>query len=214
MRGGRGGFPGGNPNLNPALNPLAPMFSGQPNPAMAAPGMLFPPPGMPGFPGMEQLFLGGAGPIPGFHPGNNYGSGQPFFHPLAGCPPGQFGNQFRFPGVMGRGMGRGFAVNGRGLDRGRGGRGRGGRGGYQRTNEHHKPSVLNHEEEKHETNTNNEEVDGVKEENAGQIIDPGGGTNPNVDTDQGLAQNGDPGAADGLTPTDEPPKNVISGQVS
>merc|ERR1712018_1022134 len=42
---------------------LPPMFGGNPNPlaAAAAPGMFFPPPGMttPGFPGMEQLFLGG-----------------------------------------------------------------------------------------------------------------------------------------------------------
>ena len=51
MRGQRGGA--GIPNIIP------PMFGGNPNPlAAAAPGMFFPPPGMPGFPGMEQLFLG------------------------------------------------------------------------------------------------------------------------------------------------------------
>lgn len=107
------------------------MFGGQ----NAASGMLFPPPGVPGFPGMEQLFLGGAPGIPGFHPG---AYPQPFFHPLAhgGPPGGQFGNQhFRFPN-MGRGMGRGFMHGGRGNLDNRGGRGRGGgqnrgRGGHQ-----------------------------------------------------------------------------------
>lgn len=115
--GGRGGDRGGGGGVPAGLNIMAPMFNQGGNPAMAAPGMLFPPPGMPGFPGMEQLFLGGAGPIPGFHPGNYAGAGQPFFHPaLAGGPPGQFGNQFRgFPGgSMGRGMGRGFVSGGRG----------------------------------------------------------------------------------------------------
>ena len=116
----RGGGRGGGGSGAPAgLNMLAPMFNSQiGNPAMAGPGMLFPPPGMPGFPGMEQLFMGGAGQIPGFHPGSYPGAGQPFFHPaLAGGPPGQFGNQFRgFPGAgMGRGMGRGFIPGGRGV---------------------------------------------------------------------------------------------------
>ena len=119
MRGGRGGGSASSGGGVPAgLNIMAPMFAGGAgNPAMTAPGMLFPPPGMPGFPGMEQLFLGGAGPIPGFHPGNYPGAGQPFFHPaLGGGPPGQFGNQFRgFPsGSVGRGMGRGFGTGGRG----------------------------------------------------------------------------------------------------
>ena len=106
------------------------MFGGNPNPlaAAAAPGMFFPPPGMttPGFPGMEQLFLGGGpGGIPGFHPGNFPGNQPQFFHSLgAGGPPGQFGNQFRFPGA-GRGLGRGFLPGGgRGFTpMGRGGRG-------------------------------------------------------------------------------------------
>ena len=116
----RGGGRGGNGSGAPAgLNMLAPMFNSQiGNPAMAGPGMLFPPPGMPGFPGMEQLFMAGAGQIPGFHPGSYPGGGQQFFHPaLAGGPPGQFGNQFRgFPGAgMGRGMGRGFIPGGRGV---------------------------------------------------------------------------------------------------
>ena len=105
------------------------MFGGNPNPlaAAAAPGMFFPPPGMtPGFPGMEQLFLGGGpGGIPGFHPGNFPGNQPQFFHSLgAGGAPGQFGNQFRFPGA-GRGLGRGFLPGGgRGFTpMGRGGRG-------------------------------------------------------------------------------------------
>lgn len=46
---GRGGMRGGRGGLNSSVMP--PIFGGQPNPAMAAPGMLFPPPGMPGFPG-------------------------------------------------------------------------------------------------------------------------------------------------------------------
>ena len=108
------------------------MFGGNPNPlaAAAAPGMFFPPPGMttPGFPGMEQLFLGGGpGGIPGFHPGNFPGNQPQFFHSLgAGGAPGQFGNQFRFPGA-GRGLGRGFLPGG---GRGFTPMGRGGRGQY------------------------------------------------------------------------------------
>lgn len=84
--------------INPGVMP--PMFGhhGQPN-AANLPGMLFPPPGMAGFPGMEQLFLGaGAAGIPGFHPGTYPGgAGQPFFPHLAHHGPagGQFGNQFR-----------------------------------------------------------------------------------------------------------------------
>jgi hypothetical protein len=144
MGGGRGMRGGG--NFAPCgVGGMPPMFGGLPNPAMAAaaaaamagvggPGMFLPPPGMPGFPGMEQLFLGGGpGNGPPFHAGNYPGN---FFHPMgAGVAQGvggggQFGGhpggQFRFPGG-GRGMGRGgFVPRGNGM---MGGGGRGARGG-------------------------------------------------------------------------------------
>merc|ERR1712062_884540 len=153
-RGGRGmGRGRGGPN-NANMGLIPSMFGGQANPAMhSAPGMFFPPPGMPGFPGMEQLLLSG---VPGFPPGNYPGS-QPFFPHLAGGPPPQFGNQF---GFNPRGHG--------GMGRGRGG----GRGGYQRSSEHQKPITMVEDHNEADTSTNVTEVENpdLVEGSKGDII--------------------------------------------
>ena len=212
---GRGGRGGGNPNMG--LIPS--MFGGQANPAMhSAPGMFFPPPGMPGFPGMEQLLLSG---VPGFPPGNYPGAGQPFFPHLAGGPPPQFGNQFtRFPGQgMGRGLGRGFMAGGRGAPgaMGRGGRGRGGRGGGhgQRSHEHQKPVVVeDHHEPDKSTNVTEVEnpdlVEGKGDEKSSPTTAEAAIEDNLASSESSIPHNGE---NDGSTSNEDQSKNVISGQV-
>ena len=223
-RGGRGmGHRGrGGPN-NANMGLIPSMFGGQANPAMhSAPGMFFPPPGMPGFPGMEQLLLSG---VPGFPPGNYPGS-QPFFPHLAGGPPPQFGNQFGFNprghGGMGRGLGRGFMSGGRGapiMGGGRGGRGRGGgRGGYQRSSEHQKPITMVEDHNEADTSTNVTEVENpdLVEGSKGDIIATSqseaiedtltAAVVANVDSESSIPHNGE---NDGSTSNEDQSNNAV-----
>ena len=213
-RGGPGGqFGGGAPGVIPSMLGVNPTSL-----ASNIPGMFIPPPGMPGFPGMEQLIMGGGpGGFPGFNPGNFSGNQNPLFHPLgAGIPPGQFGNQFRFPGI-GRGLGRGFMPGGgRGYSAiGRGaGRGRGGRGGAQ-----HKPNidrnVINAEQDGKSLDAgaagDAENEEKAEETNAASLEDLEVGNKPQPNNVTTSEQNGE--KPDVAASNDEPPKNVISGQV-
>jgi hypothetical protein len=197
---------------------------GQPNMniATSAAGMLFPPPGMAGFPGMEQLFLGHGGPIPGFHPGNFPGN-QPFFHPLAGGMPNQFANPFRFPGSggpMGRGMGRGFMLGGRGgASGGRGGRGRGrGEGQGSNRGKHHgapdhsiKSSPPDGDEDKSLDNDSSSAIVNTDQPSCVVENDSTNGHDVMEDPKNGEIVGSE---ADALNSITEQSKNLISGQVS
>ena len=211
-RGGRGGMGrgrGGQGPNNANMGLIPSMFGGQANPAMhSAPGMFFPPPGMPGFPGMEQLLLSG---VPGFPPGNY--SSQPFFPHLAGGgPPPQFGNQFGFTrgGGMGRGLGRGFMSGGRGapIMGGRGGRGRGGgRGGHHRGSAEHQKPVTMVEDHEPDKSTNLTELENPE-------LAEGKETSPEAieDTIAAASESSIPhnGENDGSTSNEDQSNNVIS----
>ena len=168
---------------------------------------------------LNSILGGNPSGIPGFHPGNFPGShGTTFFHPTLGGPPGQFGNQFRFPGA-GRGLGRGFLPGGgRGfIPRGRGGRGR---GGHRPQNER----IVNAEEEKPPDLETIECEEKSPEELTAILPVPGSSAIPIIDPDKDIVvnpstnivasseQNGE--KQDDAASNDEPPKNVISGQVS
>lgn len=122
---------------------------------------------------------------------------------------------------MGRGMGRGFIPGRGGINRGGGRGGRGGRGGGYRPQDQ---SVKLSPEEDHGASANVVGAALDDKEESTEAHEENEAVPPPLDEPQNNGENASPSvvaaaptsapAADGIVSNDEPPKNVISGQVN